>query len=180
MSDDNVKNTPLSNTKSTPLALSAQLCCRNRYLSSDQITKISIEIFKSKGRGIVYADLLEKGLANHAQQSQSTLKYHLKKGTLFTLGDKRPQQYYPSVIRSDIMENLQKNTLLDPIGVPSHNKPLFKGSSPLDNCLETIIIQSLEGYVLPLLPEAPLFIHNMHFKKGHSGMLFRTKASILQ
>src|SRR5689334_3487038 len=138
MSDDNVENTPLSNTKSTPLALSAQLCCKNRYLSSDQITKISIKIFKSKGRGIIYSDLLEKvSIANHAQQSQGTLKYHLKKGTLFTLEDRRPQQYYPSAIKSDIMENLRKNTLLDPIGVPSHNKPHFKGSSPIDNCLET-------------------------------------------
>jgi hypothetical protein len=161
MSNNNVKSTPLSNTKSTPLDLSAQLCCKNRYLSSDQITKISIGIYKSKGRGIIYNDLLEKGLANHAQQSQGTLKYHLKKGTLFTLGDKRPQQYCPSAIKSDIME---KNTLLDPIGVPLHNKPIFKGSSPLANCMEPIIIQSLEGYVLPLLPEAPLFIHNMHFK----------------
>ena len=25
-------------------------------------------------------------------------------------------------------------------------------------------VHTFEGYVLPLLPEAPLFIHNMHFK----------------
>jgi hypothetical protein len=30
--------------------------------------------------------------------------------------------------------------------------------------LQYVAIQTLEGYVLPLLPEAPLFIHNMHFK----------------
>jgi len=28
----------------------------------------------------------------------------------------------------------------------------------------TVILQTLEGYVLPLLPKAPLFIHNIHFK----------------
>jgi hypothetical protein len=27
-----------------------------------------------------------------------------------------------------------------------------------------VIIQTLEGYVLPLLPAAPLYIHNLHFK----------------
>ena len=25
-------------------------------------------------------------------------------------------------------------------------------------------MQTLEGYILPLLPKSPLFIHNMHFK----------------
>jgi hypothetical protein len=30
--------------------------------------------------------------------------------------------------------------------------------------LQYVALQTLEGYVLPLLPEAPLFIHNMHFK----------------
>jgi hypothetical protein len=30
--------------------------------------------------------------------------------------------------------------------------------------LETVISQTLEGYILPLLPEAPLLVHNMHFK----------------
>jgi hypothetical protein len=35
---------------------------------------------------------------------------------------------------------------------------------PLANCLETVINQSLEDYVLPLLPTTPSFIHNMHFK----------------
>jgi hypothetical protein len=29
---------------------------------------------------------------------------------------------------------------------------------------ESIVIQSLEAYVLPMLPAAPLFIHKMQFK----------------
>jgi len=36
--------------------------------------------------------LIEKGLVKHKKQAQDALKYHLRKGTLFTLGDKRPQQ----------------------------------------------------------------------------------------
>ena len=99
------------------------------------------------------------------QQAQETLKYHLRKGILFTLGDKRPQQYYPTATKSDIMESLQKNTPLDPIGVALPNqRHISKGISPLANCLEPVILQTLEGYILPLLPKAPLFIHNMHFK----------------
>jgi hypothetical protein len=165
----NIKSTPLENSKSTPLALSTQLGCRNKYLSSQQITEIAIEFYKMKGgRGITYADLLERGLAYHKRQAQDTLKYHFRIGTLFTLGDKRPQQYYPSAIKSEIIESLQKSTPIDPTGVecpgPANLNPLHASISPLANCLETVISQTLEGYVLPLLPEAPLFIHNMHFK----------------
>jgi hypothetical protein len=39
--------------------------------------------------------------------------------------------------------------------------------------METVILQTLEGYVLPLLPKAPLFIHNMHFKTKISTECYR-------
>ncbi len=37
-------------------------------------------------------------------------------------------------------------------------------SSPTSNDFN--IVQTLEGYVLPLLPKAPIFLHNFHFKIG--------------
>jgi hypothetical protein len=37
-------------------------------------------------------------------------------------------------------------------------------NTPLSESNESIILQPLEGYVLPLLPSAPLHIHNMQFK----------------
>jgi hypothetical protein len=162
--NNSVKNTPLENSKSAPLALSTQSCCRNRYTSSEQITALAVGVYKKKcARGITYQDCLENGFAYHKRQAQDTLKYHLRIGTLFTLEDKRPQQYYPTAIRAEVMENKQKNTPIDPTGVALPNLPhISKG--PLANCLELVIMQTLEGYVLPLLPEASLFIHNMHFK----------------
>src|SRR5215211_859505 len=42
--------------------------------------------------------------------------------------------------------------------------PSSPSKSPLSQCLQYTAFHTLEGYVLPLLPEAPLFIHNMHFK----------------
>ncbi|MGA9170433.1 MAG: hypothetical protein WBZ20_09850, partial [Nitrososphaeraceae archaeon] len=160
----NNNNTPLENSKSAPLALSTQSCCRNRYTSSEQITALAVGVYKKKcARGITYQDCLENGFAYHKRQAQDTLKYHLRIGTLFTLEDKRPQQYYPTAIRAEVIENKQKNTSIDPIGVALPNLPhISKG--PLANCMESVIMQTLEGYVLPLLPEASLFIHNMHFK----------------
>jgi hypothetical protein len=122
---------------------------------------LAIEAYKMKGgRGITYSDLLQMGLAYHKRQAQDVLKYHLRKGTLFTLGSKRPQQYYPTAIKSDIIEKLQKNTPIDPTGMAFQNLPipntrLHISKSPLVNCLEHVITQTLEDYVLPLLPELP-------------------------
>jgi hypothetical protein len=42
--------------------------------------------------------------------------------------------------------------------------PSSTTKQPLAKCMELVITQTLEGYVLPLLPKAPIFIHNMHFK----------------
>jgi hypothetical protein len=92
---------------------------RNLYVSSRQITEMAIDIYKTKGgRGIIYTDLLDRGFSLHKRLAQDVLKYHLRKGTLFTLEGRRPQQYYPTEIKSEIMERkLQKNTLIHPSGV---------------------------------------------------------------
>jgi len=163
--NNNVKNTPLRKDSFTPLALAARGLVDRNYISAEVMTELAISQYRRRrGKGITWNDLIEKGLTMHKHQAQDTLKYHLRNETLFTVGDKRPQQYYPSAIKSEIMENLQKNTPLDPIGVvffPNH-PPISK--NPLTNCMGTVILQTLEGYVLPLLPKAPLFIHNIHFK----------------
>jgi hypothetical protein len=54
-------------------------------------------------------------------------------------------------------ETIARNMPIDPTGVSTH-------SSFPDNQVTTdsIITQTLEGYVLPLLPSIPLHIHNIH------------------
>ena len=165
--NNSIKNTPLRNNHFTLLALSAQGCVVDRnYILSKEITDLAVDHYRTKkGTGITWKYLTEIGLAKNKQQAQDTLKYHLRKGILFTLGDKRPQQYYPTAIKSDIMESLQKTTPLDPIGVAFPTRsPLSISKGPLATCMEPVILQTLEGYILPLLPKSPLFIHNMHFK----------------
>jgi hypothetical protein len=77
MSD--IKSTSQWNSKSTPLALSAQVGRCNQYVSSDEITKLVINIYKTKGgRGITYTDLIETGLAKHkAHSHKNYLTYFL-------------------------------------------------------------------------------------------------------
>lgn len=163
--NNTVKSTPEQIRKSTPLALIAQHIKPHRnHVGYDQIIQLATEKYKTKyGKGITYQDLLDVGFVQHKKQAQDTLKYHLRKGDLFVLRHSRPQQYFPSNIKSEIMKNsLNKNTPICPSGVGFSNVPISR--DPLANCLEPVILETLEGYILPLLPKAPLFIHNLHFK----------------
>jgi len=159
---------PLSNDRNIPQTLEAQHSVHRLYTNSKQIIDIAINEYKiGNGKGITYMTLLEKGIAKSKKQAQSILKWHLKRETLFTVSDYRPQKYYPSCLRSEIFKReLQKNALIDPIGVHPHTQPLggVRSKHPLSQCFEYMADYTLEGYVLPLLSEAPLLVHNLHFK----------------
>jgi hypothetical protein len=88
-------NTPQVHHNFTPLVLAAQQLFRRNYISADEMNELASNHYRTKkGKGITLQYLIEKGLVKHKRQAQDTLKYHLRKGTLFTIGDKRPQQYY--------------------------------------------------------------------------------------
>lgn len=54
---------------------------------------------------------------------------------------------------------MQKGTVpIDPIGVNHSSSPFSS------NAADQIILQTLEGHILPLLPTAPSYIHNIHLK----------------
>src|SRR5437870_2304405 len=62
------------------------------------------------------------------------------------------------------MESISsKITPIDPTGVTQYF-PHLSSRSPLSNYLGNAVIESLEGYVLPLLRTTPQYIHNLHFK----------------
>jgi hypothetical protein len=52
----NIKSTPLQDSKSTPIALSAQVGRCNQYVSFDEIKKLAIKVYKTGRRGITYVD----------------------------------------------------------------------------------------------------------------------------
>ena len=167
-------SSPLANDQNIPLVLEGQNSIPQSYINSSQIIDIAIDEYKKHGKGLTYVSLLDRGLAKSKKQAQNILKHHLKKGTLFTLSDKRPQIYYPSCLRSEILKcQLRKNTPIDPIGVglftttPSSSSTPLGGvisKDPLSQCIEYMSYYTLENYVLPLLREAPLLVHNLTFK----------------
>jgi hypothetical protein len=161
------KNIPIGSGQNIPLALLGQCvpsCSRQRrYTKAREVETLAVNQYKKNGKGITYRDLLSNGLAFNKAQAQITLKHCLARNVLFTLGNYKPQQYYPICIKSEISK---KNI---PIGVTGvgcskagllQNKPTTSSSQDTD----PTIVQTLEGYVLPLLPKAPLHIHKMQFK----------------
>lgn len=90
---------------------------------------------------------------------------------LFTLGNYKPQQYYPTCLKSEISKaKMSKNIPIGVTGVGFSNVSYSSINSTNSNnkntnfCNDPVVIQSLEGYVLPLLPSAPLYIHKIQFK----------------
>jgi hypothetical protein len=53
---------------------------------------------------------------------------------------------------------------IDPTGVVSYNVSNSTSFSSNREEIDTVITQTLEGYVLPLLPSTPMHIHNIHLK----------------
>jgi hypothetical protein len=144
---------------------------RRRYTRATQIEKFAVEKYKKNGKGITYNDLLLYGLGSNKRQSQITLKYYKNKGVLFTVSSHKPQQYYPICIKSEILKaRMTKNIPIGVTEVGYFYKDQHADSRQRDNSnirfpgLESAIIQSLEGYVLPLLPPAPLHIHKIQFR----------------
>ena len=58
----------------------------------------------------------------------------------------------------------KKITPIDPTGAIHNYYPHNSSVSPLSNYPEVVIIESFEGYVLPLLKTTPPYVHNLHFK----------------
>jgi hypothetical protein len=162
---DTIENLPLASNKITQQGLDGRFTYgRRSYNFSQSIIDLAVVRFRKTGKGLTYKDLMDAGVVIHKHQAQEVLKYQLRKGNLITLKDRRPQEYYPTKIKSEVLKNAKRISPIQPSGVNSIILPVNSSISPLSQCLQYVAVQTLEGYVLPLLSEAPLFIHNMHFK----------------
>jgi hypothetical protein len=115
------------------------------------------------GQGISFSDVIREFRCSKTN-AQRILKDCCHRRILFRLERTSPQRFYPSVLKADISKPKQKGTVpIDPTGVNHSSTPL---SSDVLNNTDQIIIQTLEGHILPLLPTAPSYIHNIHLKLG--------------
>lgn len=125
------------------------------YIKVKEIENLAENQYGKNGRGITFTDLLAKGLATNKRHAQNKLKYCHDRNILFTLSNHKPQQYFPQILRSKIIEARNpKNTPIGVTGLPSFNNPYSTSNDPF-------IMQTLEGYVLSTLPEVALGIHKI-------------------
>jgi hypothetical protein len=188
MNYNNSVNVPIKKNRNAPLGLLGQQYHRKRkYRKSTDVEELAMEKYKQTGKGITFADLLNKGLVKRKSHAQNTLKRCLQRGVLFTLENHKPQQYYPSCFRSEILKKIMlKNAPIQHTVVTSNNTnntnytyPWRKGKNELIDkeirnlYLDSLVIKTLEGYVLPLLPEAPLYIHKLFLKLTISSQYYQ-------
>ena len=140
---------------------------RRRYTKAHDIEALAVNKYRTNGKGLTVNDLLSKGVVSHKKQAQITIKHCFGRDILFILRSCKPQQYYPTCLKSEI---LKKNIPIESTGVRLPKDGLFQGNkNPIEaerSCLkiESMVVQTLEGYVLPMLPKAPLHIHKLQFK----------------
>jgi hypothetical protein len=139
-----------------------------KYLTKDNVETIAIEKYQQNGLGITFEDIVREFSVNKGK-AQRKLKYFHERHVLFTAKDialevpgilenKSPQRYFPTCIKAKIIEGLRKrkNVLVSPTGVNHSSTSLSSG--------DEMVLQTLEGHILPLLPAAPLSLHNIHLK----------------
>jgi len=103
-------------------------------------------------QGITFEDVRNK-FAKHKREAQVILKRCRRAGILFTFQNTRPQRYYPSNIESEVRKFLLSVKVpIEPSGV----------TSELKEFAQDVRLQSLLEFVLPLLPDLPLLLHNLH------------------
>lgn len=92
-----LRNTPLDSGKNIPVAVSGQYLgrgnLRRHYIRTEEVKNLAYSKYKENGRGITFGDLLSNRLALRKQQAQTTLKYCLRRGILFTTSNCKPQHY---------------------------------------------------------------------------------------
>ena len=169
---DHSKNAPISNDQNILVGPLGRGVKKRRYTKSKYIEDLAISTFHRTELGITFKDLLIKKYAFKKKQAQNTLKKCLQNKILFTIEDRKPQQYYATSIKSEIIKKKQKNILVGHTedNNSNHQYPWKKKRKDIDiSRYDELILQTLEGYVLPLLPKTELQIHKLHFKLFISG-----------
>lgn len=165
------QNVPIGSDQNAPLLLLGPYYSRHkpkrRYTKAQKIEELAIDRYKSTRKGITYQDLIRSGLSHSQKHAQNALKRSLQKCIIFTIEQHKPQQYYATCIKSEIIKD--KMTRNSPVGVSGPNLNLsnnFLSGTPIcrNTVYESLSIQTLEGYVLPLLSSTPLCIHKMQLK----------------
>ncbi len=147
--------------------LSVQMTGLSWYLSDRDIDGLAVSHFRDTGKGITWKDVFQAKYAKDKKKAQDKLKYHVRKGVLFTIGRTKPQQYFPTSLQSEIMKNaLSTQIRHNRVGKDDDSSilppaVLCKGIQGHD--MDGKTHDMLVGSILHMLPKLPFFIHKMNF-----------------
>jgi hypothetical protein len=159
-----LKNVPITTNENVPLSELGRSTCR-RYIPKRKIQELAIEKYKARGEGIVFEDITSafpcskikaqrilKDCCNKTGNNSRPLLFRSFKRT-------NPQQYFPSCIRADILEDFKKreNVLKHPTEVT------YSLKSPFSNLHTQQKSQNFLD-VLTSLPFAPKCIHKLQLQ----------------
>ena len=129
-----------------------------KWIPDNLLEELALEMYKKHGKGITIKDVMQR-FNIHKKKAQRRLKNAIKEkedkqGILFTLDRKSPQQYFPTIYKANIIEDIKKqNRPFDPTGVSLYQHPYFEK-------LRARYITEL----LSLLQNQPILIHKLHLK----------------
>jgi len=169
------ESVPLGREGNVPLREVGHPSSLHGNITKQSIEDYAIQMHRASGNGITYVDI-EHSFSVKKSQAQRTLKHFHRRRVLFTAQDlickginlipnKNQQDYFPTSIKSDIIENLKKRSApVMPTGVNPSRTGLTTcptGSEYPSNTLESDKAQSFLD-VLIQLPFAPPYIHKLH------------------
>ena len=152
------KNRPIGVSENRPTEQLVHVYGPGKRISNKELEELAIEKYKINGKGITIKDVIQR-FNIHKEKAQRRLKNAIKgkedkQGILFTLDRKSPQQYYPTILKSQIIELIKKqNSPINPTGVSIFQHPYLEK-------LKARYVYEL----LSLLQNEPISIHKPHLK----------------
>ena len=142
-----------------------------KRISKTEIERLAVEKYKRCGKGITFMDIVNK-FGCSKTKAQRILKDCCSKRVhnagsrpapiLFRLLKRtKPQQYFPSIIRADILEKIRnmENVLIEPTGLNLSSR----SHNPISKTLEYQKAQSFLD-VLKQIRFSPLYIHKLQLQ----------------
>jgi hypothetical protein len=154
-----------------------------KYITKDSVEKIATEKYRENGLGITFEDVKGEFSVNKGK-AQRTLKYFHGRYVLFTANDlildglnilenKSPQQYFPTCIKAEIIENLSKRKSV----LVSPTEPISSKTLLSNLVVEQQKAQNLLD-ALFLLGRSPLYIHKLQLQLSIQDITLISKRTV--
>lgn len=152
-------NVLLQDQKNVPIVDEVQLVHR-KYTRSDEVVDLAMRKYKSSGWGITYTDLISHRISINKNSAQRTLKHILTSGKLFTIANYKPQQYFPSSIKAEIIQNRMEIKEIGLVRATEYTPSM----SHLHNSLEFQKVANCLEYLVTFGNLLPLYIHRIQLQ----------------